>query len=87
MEDMLALLGLHLYSPESEGWAAWMSSHEVVTSLPFSKVQAFSVETAGTFDLDAELDLWFSGLGTVRFEFRGNVDLAYISRTIGQFVL
>ncbi len=34
------------------------------TSLPHSKVQAFSIETAGTFDLDAELDLWFSGLGT-----------------------
>lgn len=33
------------------------------TSLPYSKIQAFSVETAGTFDLDAELDLWFSGLG------------------------
>lgn len=36
------------------------------TSLPYSKIQAFSVETAGTFDLDAELDLWFSGLGIVR---------------------
>ncbi len=33
------------------------------TSLPFSKVPAFSIETAGVFDLDAELDLWFSGLG------------------------
>jgi len=41
------------------------------TSLPYSKVQAFSVETAGTFDLDAELDLWFSGLGKVRLEFKG----------------
>ena len=27
------------------------------TSLPFSKVQAFSIESAGTFDLDAELEL------------------------------
>ena len=41
------------------------------TSLPFSKVQAFSLETAGTFDLDAELELWFSGLGKVKFEFKG----------------
>jgi hypothetical protein len=32
------------------------------TSLPYNKIQAFSIETAGTFDLDAELDLWFSGL-------------------------
>ncbi|WP_379229388.1 PH domain-containing protein, partial [Paenibacillus sp. GCM10023250] len=40
------------------------------TSLPYSKIQAFSVETAGTFDLDAELELWFSGLGRVRLEFK-----------------
>lgn len=33
------------------------------TSLPYSKVQAFSIETAGTFDLDAELDLWFQRSG------------------------
>ena len=38
------------------------------TSLPYSKIQAFSVETAGVLDLDSELDLWFSGLGKVRFE-------------------
>ena len=41
------------------------------TSLPYAKVQAFSVETAGHFDLDSELELWFSGLGKVRFEFKG----------------
>jgi hypothetical protein len=32
------------------------------TSLPYAKIQAFSIETAGTIDLDAELDLWYSGL-------------------------
>lgn len=57
------------------------------TSLPFSKVQAFSVETAGLFDLDAELDLWFSGLGRVRFEFRGRMDVAYLNRLIATHVL
>src|SRR5919112_1319200 len=41
------------------------------TSLPYSKVQAWSVETAGNFDLDAELDLYFSGLGKVHLEFKG----------------
>lgn len=57
------------------------------TSLPYSKVQAFSVETAGTFDLDAELDLWFSGLGTVRFEFKGKVDIRALAQLIGSYVL
>jgi len=47
----------------------------------------FSVETAGTFDLDAELDLWFSGLGKVRLEFRGNSDVRRLSQMIAAFVL
>lgn len=57
------------------------------TSLPYSKVQAFSIETAGTFDLDAELDLAFSGLGTVRFEFQGKVDIRALAQLIGGYVL
>jgi hypothetical protein len=57
------------------------------TSLPYSKVQSFSVETAGTFDLDAELDLWFSGVGKVRFEFKGQVDIRRLSQLIATYVL
>ena len=57
------------------------------TSLPYSKIQAFSVETAGTFDLDAELDLWFSGLGNVRLEFKGNSDIRRIGQMIASYVL
>lgn len=57
------------------------------TSLPYSKIQAFSVETAGTFDRDAELDLWFSGLGRVRLEFKGSVDIRAIGQLIGGHML
>ncbi|WP_258142648.1 PH domain-containing protein [Arthrobacter sp. MYb227] len=57
------------------------------TSLPYSKVQAFSVETAGTFDLDAELDLWFSGLGKVRLEFKGQVDVRALSQLVAAYIL
>lgn len=58
-----------------------------MTSLPYSKVQAFSVETAGTFDLDAELELWFSGLGRVRLEFKGNTDIRGIGHLIAAHCL
>ena len=57
------------------------------TSLPLAKVQAFSLETAGTFDLDAELELWFSGLGKVKFEFTGKTDVAYLNKLIAHYVL
>ena len=57
------------------------------TILPYSRIQAFSVETSGVLDLDSELDLWFSGLGRVRFEFVANADIPRICRTISERVL
>ncbi|MET4638029.1 PH domain-containing protein [Mycetocola sp. 2940] len=57
------------------------------SSLPYNKIQAFSIETAGTFDLDAELELWFSGLGKVKLEFKGNFDITYLGKLIGFYVL
>lgn len=57
------------------------------TSLPYSKMQAFSVETSGVLDLDSELELYFSGLGLVKFEFSGNSDIVKIGQAIGSFVL
>lgn len=57
------------------------------TSLPYSKIQAFSIESAGVFDLDSELELWFSGLGKVRLEFVSNANVSEIARIISSFVL
>lgn len=57
------------------------------TSLPYAKIQAWSVETAGSFDLDAELELWFSGLGRVRLEFKGASDIRSLGQMIATYAL
>jgi len=57
------------------------------TSLPYSKIQAYSVETAGVLDLDSELELWFSGMGKVKFEFIASANVADICRMISEKVL
>lgn len=57
------------------------------TSLPYSKIQAYSVETAGALDYDCELDLWFSSLGNVRFEFTHTMNIAEICKLISEKVL
>lgn len=57
------------------------------TSLPYKKVQAFSVETAGVLDMDSELDLVFSGLGKVKFEFTGKSDIVAIGNVISEYIL
>ncbi len=58
-----------------------------ITSLPYSKIQAYSVETAGVLDLDSELELWFSGLGKVKFEFVKNANVSEICQIISERVL
>lgn len=57
------------------------------SSLPYSKIQAFSVETAGVFDLDSELEIWFSGLGKVKFEFLTKANVSEICRMMSERVL
>lgn len=57
------------------------------TSLPYSKVQTFSIETSGVFDLDSELELWFSSVGLITFEFTGNSDIVKIGQAISSFIL
>ncbi|HIT72330.1 MAG TPA: PH domain-containing protein [Candidatus Fimicola cottocaccae] len=57
------------------------------TSLPYSKIQAFSIETAGTFDMDSELEIYFSGLGKVKFEFSGENNALEIGKLISEKVL
>ena len=57
------------------------------TSLPYSKIQAFSVESSGVLDNDCELDLWYSGLGNVRFEFTKTINVFEICKLISERVL
>jgi hypothetical protein len=62
-------------------------SKKDISSLPYSKIQAFSVETAGTLDLDAEIELWFSGLGKVRFEFSASSNVKQLCQLISTYTL
>lgn len=57
------------------------------TTLPYSKIQSFSIETSGIFDLDSELQLFYSGLGSVRFEFTGRSNVEEIAQLIAADIL
>ncbi len=52
------------------------------TSIPYSKIQIFSIETSGTFDLDSELEVTVSGLGTIKFELNAQTDI----KSLGQYM-
>lgn len=55
--------------------------------MPYSKISVFSVETAGVLDMDSELEMYFSGLGKVKFEFTGRSNIVEIGRIIGHYAL
>lgn len=58
-----------------------------VLVLPYSKMTAYAVESSGTFDLDAELKVWSSGIGLVSFEFvKGTVDIRQIAHVLADYI-
>lgn len=59
------------------------------STLPYSKIQYFSIQTPGFVELipDSELFIMFSNTFTAKFEFKGNVDIDKIGRMISEYVL
>ena len=57
------------------------------TCIPYSKITTFSLETAGLLDLDAELEVYMSAVGKVKFEFTGSTNVLEICKVISKYVL
>jgi hypothetical protein len=57
------------------------------TSLPYSKIQAWSAQTASLLGFDTEMVLWFAGLGQAKFEFKGKFDITTFNKLIGEYIL
>ena len=55
-------------------------------SVPYRAVTHFSVETAGTFDLDAELTIWISGGQGIVKQFGRGVDVYEVQALLATFV-
>lgn len=57
-------------------------------SIPYRAITRFSVETAGTFDLDAELKVWVSGTGApIERSLKKGTDVRGIQRALAAAVL
>ena len=59
------------------------------TSMPYSKIQFFTVQSPGFIELvpDSELEIMFSNGFVATFEFKGRVDIGEIGRMISEYVL
>ena len=57
-------------------------------SLPYKSITHFSVETAGTFDLDAELKIWLSGLSVpIQKRFNKKLNIYEVQAVLAAYVL
>ncbi|WP_195573022.1 PH domain-containing protein [Paenibacillus sp. 1001270B_150601_E10] len=58
-------------------------------SVPYKSISHFSVETAGTFDVDSELKIWISSAvePTIRKEFRKDSNVFVVQATLAKHVL
>lgn len=58
-------------------------------SLPYKSIKYFSVETAGTFDRDAELKIWAanSAAPTISKQIKKGIDIVSLQRTLAYFVV
>jgi hypothetical protein len=56
-------------------------------SIPYKSISHFSVETAGTFDLDAELKIWISSNPVpVTYEFKRGTNIVEVQKALAHFI-
>ena len=56
-------------------------------TLPYARIQAYAIESAGVMDFDSEMKLWFSGPGVVTFELIAGSDITALAQPIGNAIL
>ena len=84
VRDQLAFTNKRIIAANVQG----MSEKKIdYTSIPYSKIQTFSVETAGVLDRDCELEIYISSIGKIRFEIRGGFDIVAFNKVISKYVL
>ncbi|QDS33765.1 PH domain-containing protein [Brevibacillus brevis] len=57
-------------------------------SIPYKSINHFSIETAGNFDLDAELKIWVSGSAVpIQKQFNKNLNIYQIQSVLAEYIL
>lgn len=56
-------------------------------SVPYHAISVFSVESAGTFDADAEIKLWVREIGQITKKVGKNTDTLQIQKILASYIL
>ena len=86
VRDQIIFTNKRIISIDVQGLTGMQKSF---SSMPYSKIQFFSIQTPGLMEIipDSELFLVFANGFTARFEFRGGVNIGEIGRMISEYAL
>ena len=86
IRDQLVFTNKRIISIDVQGITGKRKSFE---TMPYSKIQYFSIQTPGFMELfpDSELFVMFTNGFTAKFEFKGAVDIGKIGRMLSEYVL
>lgn len=56
-------------------------------SIPYQSISLFSVESAGTFDADAEIKLWVREIGKITKKVGKSTDINHIQKILAKYIL
>lgn len=86
IRDQLVFTNKRIISIDVQGITGKRKSF---ATMPYSKIQYFSIQTPGFMELfpDSELFVMFTNGFTAKFEFKGAVDIGRIGRMLSEYVL
>ncbi len=84
IRDVHALTNLRLLSLNVQGLTG---SKKEVRSIGYGKISAFSIESAGTFDMDAELKVHVSGLPEIEIRLDKGTPITEIQALLAEKTL
>lgn len=84
VRDLILFTDRRLIIVDKQGLTGKKVEHH---SIPWRSITHFAVETAGTFDLDAELKVFVSGGAMYQKTFGKGVDIAQVQALLSGYVL
>lgn len=86
VRDQLVFTEKRIIAVDVQGITGMRRSY---ATLPYSKIQFFSVQSPGLLEFvaDSELFIMFSNGYTAKFEFKGNTDIGRLGRILSEYTL
>jgi hypothetical protein len=85
IRDTLIFTNRRLMIVDKQGMTGKKAEYQ---SIPYKSIVRFSVETAGHFDLDAELKIYISGESMpIQHQFKKGASVLDVQRTLAQHIL